>query len=254
MSQKISAFILAFNSEKRIQKAVRSVSWADEVVVVDSYSEDRTAEMAESLGAKVVQVKFEGFGKLRLAGIEHTSNNWIFSLDSDEECTPEAEKEIRGIISSENPCEAYHTPRRNFFMGQPIRFCGWYPDYRQPQLFQRGKMTYPADELVHEGYRLNGRLGHMKRDIIQEPFLTLTEVIEKCNRYSTLAAQGLAEKGRSGGVFRGVIHGIAHFIQIYFFKLGIFDGAPGLMIAVTKGLGSFMKYSKLGEISRKAEL
>ena len=141
------------------------------MVVVDSYSEDRTAEIAEKLGAKVAQVKFEGFGKLRLAGIEHTTHEWIFSLDSDEECTPEAEKEIRNIINSESPAEAYHTPRRNFFMGQPVRFSGWYPDYRQPQLFQRGKMTYPAEELVHEGYRLDGRLGYMKCDIYQEPFM-----------------------------------------------------------------------------------
>ena len=254
MEKKVSVFILAYNSEDRIERAVKSVLWADEVVVVDSYSEDRTAEIAESLGAKVAQVKFEGFGKLRLAGIEHTSHDWIFSLDSDEECTPEAEKEIRRIINSENSAEAYHTPRRNIFMGQPIRFSGWYPDYRQPQLFQRGKMTYPAEDLVHEGYRLDGRLGYMKRDIFQEPFWTLSEVLEKCNRYSTLGAEELASKGRSGGVFTGVVHGMAHFIQIYLFKLGIFDGGPGLMIALTKGLGSFMKYTKLAEINRKSLL
>ena len=252
MSKKVSVFILAYNSEERIERAVKSVLWADEVVVVDSYSEDRTAEIAEKLGAKVAQVKFEGFGKLRLAGIKHTTYDWIFSLDSDEECTPEAEAEIREIINSPNPCEAYHTPRRNFFMGQPIRFSGWYPDYRQPQLFQRGKMTYPAEELVHEGYRLDGKLGYMKSDIFQEPFLTLSEIMEKCNRYSTLGAQGLAAKGRSGGVGRGVVHGIAHFFQIFVFKMGILDGAPGLMISICKGLGSFLKYAKLAEINRKS--
>ena len=252
MSKKVSVFILAYNSEDRIERAVKSVLWADEVVVVDSYSEDRTPEIAEKLGAKVAQVKFEGFGKLRLAGIEHTTHEWIFSLDSDEECTPEAEKEIRDIINSESPAQAYHTPRRNFFMGKPVRFSGWYPDYRQPQLFQRGKMTYPAEELVHEGYRLDGRLGYMKCDIYQEPFMTLSEIINKCNRYTSLGAEELAEKGRSGGVFIGLIHGAAHFIQIYFFKLGIFDGSPGFMISICKGLGSFLKYAKLGEINRKA--
>ena len=220
-------------------------------MVVDSHSEDRTAEIAEKLGAKVAQVEFEGFGKLRLAGIKHTTHDWIFSLDSDEECTSEAEKEIREIINSENPKEAYHTPRQNIFMGQPIRFSGWYPDYRQPQLFQRGKMTYPAEELVHEGYRLDGRLGYMKCDILQEPFWTLSEVLDKCNRYSSLGAEELAKKGRSGGVFIGLGHGIAHFIQIYFLKMGVLDGGPGLMIAICKGLGSFMKYSKLGELNRK---
>ncbi len=253
MSKKVSVFILAYNSEDRIERAVKSVLWADEVVVVDSHSEDRTAEIAAKLGAKVAQVEFEGFGKLRLAGIKHTTHDWIFSLDSDEECTSEAEMEIREIINSENPKEAYHTPRQNIFMGQPIRFSGWYPDYRQPQLFQRGKMTYPAEELVHEGYRLDGRLGYMKCDILQEPFWTLSEVLDKCNRYSSLGAEELAQKGRSGGVFIGLGHGIAHFIQIYFLKMGVLDGGPGLMIAICKGLGSFMKYSKLGELNRKQQ-
>jgi hypothetical protein len=230
------------------------VQWADEIVVIDSHSTDRTGAIAEKHGARVVQIDFEGFGKLRIAGIEHTTHDWIFSLDTDERCTPEARDEILKIINSDNAADAYHTPRRNFFMGRPIRFSGFYPDYRQPQLFQRGKMTYPAEELVHEGYRLDGRLGYMKCDILQEPFWTLSEALEKCNRYSTLGAEGLAQKGRSGGVFKGVVHGIAHFIQIYFFKLGILDKGPGLMIAIAKGFGSFMKYAKLAEVNRKAGL
>ncbi|MDG2212318.1 MAG: glycosyltransferase family 2 protein [Verrucomicrobiota bacterium] len=247
----VSAFILAYNSEDRIARAVKSVLWADEVVVIDSFSEDRTAEISEELGAKVVQVKFEGFGKLRLAGIEHTSHDWIFSLDSDEECTPEAEKEIREIINSDNSAEAYHTPRRNFFMGQPIRFSGWYPDYRQPQLFQRGKMTYSAEELVHEGYCLDGRLGYMKCDIIQVPFASLSEVMEKCNRYSTLGAEELIRVNRRGSIPQAIVHGVAHFIQVYFFKLGVLDGGPGFMIAWCKALGSYFKYAKLSELNRK---
>jgi len=251
VSKKVSVFILAYNSEDRIARAVESVLWADEVVVVDSFSKDRTAEIAEELGAKVAQVKFEGFGKLRLDGIEHTSHDWIFSLDSDEECTPEAEKEIREIINSEDPAEAYHTPRRNIFMGRPIRFCGWYPDYRQPQLFKRGKMTFSEEELVHEGYQLDGKLGYMESDILQEPFWSLSEVLEKCNRYSTLGAEELALKGRKGSIPQAVVHGLAHFIQIYCLKLGVLDGGPGFMIALCKGLGSYFKYAKLAETNRK---
>ena len=158
MGAQLSVYILAYNSEDRIACAVESVLWADEVVVVDSFSEDKTAEIAKQLGAKVVQVKFEGFGKLRLDAIENTTHDWIFSLDSDEQCTPEAKEEILRIINDVNSSDAYHTPRRNFFMGRPVRFSGWYPDYRQPQLFRRGTMTFSPEDLVHEGYHLTGKL------------------------------------------------------------------------------------------------
>ena len=118
MSQKISVFILAYNSEVNIGPALESVQWADEIVVIDSHSTDRTGAIAEKHGARVVQIDFEGFGKLRVAGIEHTTYDWIFSLDTDERCTPEARDEILKIINSDNPADAYHTPRRNFFMGR----------------------------------------------------------------------------------------------------------------------------------------
>ena len=138
-------------------------------------------------------------------------------------------------------------------MGKPIRFSGWYPDYRQPQLFRRGRMTYPAEELVHEGYRLDGRLGYMKCDIIQIPFASLSEVIEKCNRYSTLGAEELIRVNKRGSIPQAVVHGVAHFIRVYFLKLGILDGGPGFMIAWCKALGSYFKYAKLSELNRKAD-
>ena len=253
MGAQLSVYILAYNSEDRIACAVESVLWADEVVVVDSFSEDKTVEIAKQLGAKVAQVKFEGFGKLRLAGIENTTHDWIFSLDSDEQCTPEAKEEILRIINDENSADAYHTPRRNFFMGRPVRFSGWYPDYRQPQLFRRGKMTFSPDDLVHEGYHLTGKLGYMKCDIVQVPFESLSEVMDKCNRYSTLGAEELGRAGRRGSIPQAIMHGMAHFIKVYFFKLGILDGGPGFMIAWCKALGSYFKYSKLSELNRKAK-
>ena len=157
-----------------------------------------------------VQVKFEGFGKLRLAGIKHTRHDWIY-LDSDEECTSEAERKLERLSTLRI------LKRRIIHKAEYLRDnlygLGWYPDYRQPQLFQRGKMTYPAEELVHEGYRLDGRLGYMKCDICRNPldFVRGFDIaIFKPRRRRTCA------KGRSGGVFIGLGHGIAHFIQIYF--------------------------------------
>ena len=154
--QKISVYVLAYNEEDKIADTLKSVNWADEIVVIDSFSTDRTVEISQELGAKVVQEKFEGFGKLRMSGIKNTSYDWIFSIDSDERCTPEAKAEIISIINIEESKDIYFIPRRNIFMGKKIRFCGWYPNYRQPQLFRRGKMTYEAKDLVHENYIIAG--------------------------------------------------------------------------------------------------
>ena len=114
-------------------------------------------------------------------------------------------------------------------------------------------MTFSPEDLVHEGYQLTGELGYMKCDIIQVPFESLSEVMDKCNRYSTLGAEELARAGRRGSIPKAFMHGMAHFIKVYFFKLGIFDGGPGFMIAWCKALGSYFKYSKLSELNRKAK-
>ena len=118
---KLSVYILAYNEEEKITECVKSATWADEVVVIDSHSVDKTAEIAESLGAKVLQVDFEGFGKIRMAGIEHTQYSWILSIDADERFTEEARAEVERIINSDNAKDAYYIPRRNLFMGKEIK-------------------------------------------------------------------------------------------------------------------------------------
>jgi glycosyltransferase involved in cell wall biosynthesis len=142
---KLSVYILAYNEEEKIEDCVKSATWADEVVVIDSHSTDKTAEIAESLGAKVVQVDFEGFGKIRMSGIEHTQFPWILSIDADERFTEEARQEVEEIINSEDAKDAYYIPRRNLFMGKKIRFCGWYPRRLPGQRKQRLplKLYYP---------------------------------------------------------------------------------------------------------------
>ncbi|MDQ6982198.1 MAG: glycosyltransferase family 2 protein, partial [Mariprofundus sp.] len=139
---KISVYIIAYNEAEKIAAAVTSVLWANEVIVVDSHSTDGTAKIAASLGASVVQADFEGFGKLRNEAIASCSHDWIFSLDSDERCTPEAATEIRQIIAAPEAFDTYYVPRKNWFMGRWIKHCGWYPDYRQPQLFRKGALTF----------------------------------------------------------------------------------------------------------------
>src|SRR5207237_4548558 len=136
--QKISAYILAYNEAEKIADAVSSVLWADEIVVADSGSTDRTKEIAQELGARVVQIPFQGFGDLRNRALAQCQYDWIFSLDSDERCTAEVRDEILSIVSAATPAhDAYLVPRRNYMMGRWIKGSGWYPNYRQPPLFRK---------------------------------------------------------------------------------------------------------------------
>nr|WP_315463930.1 glycosyltransferase family 2 protein [uncultured Rhodoferax sp.] len=245
----ISVYIIAYNEVEKIGSAIESVQWADEIILVDSHSTDGTQELAQRLGAKVVQVEFKGFGDLRNQAIHACSKEWIFSLDADERCTPEAAAEIKRLVSSHDLHEVYHTPRRNFFMGRWIKHSGWYPNYRQPQLFRRGAMTYDLKP-VHEGYVLHSKLpiGHMKSAIWQFPFKNMAEVMHKANRYSSLGAEKIKHKKLS--MWTALLHAKWAFWKHYLFKLGFLDGWAGLVIAIGNFEGTFYRYVKAIEIQR----
>ena len=243
----ISVYILTYNEEHKVGDAIKSARWADEVVVVDSNSTDSTVSIAETLGARVVNVPFEGFGKLRNAAINACTYEWIFSLDADERCTTSSVKEIREILNSKDPSDAYFVPRRNYFMGKWIKYSGWHPDYRQPQLFRKGSMVFWEGDEVHEGYDVSGRVGYLKNPIWQFPFRNLEQLQIKANRYSSLGAEKLLRKGKKTGMAKALGHGLWTFIQIYILKMGFLDGWAGFMIALGNFEGTFYRYSKLVE-------
>ena len=244
---KISAYILTYNEEYKIEAALKTLEWADEIVVADSFSTDRTVEIAKRYTDRIVQIPFLGFGRLRNDAVAHCSHEWIFSLDADERCTPEARDEIFATIRDPDAADAYLVPRRNRFMGRWIRHSGWYPDYRQPQLFRKGKLRYKEDP-VHEGYVLDGTLRTLKSEIWQIPFRDLSQSIEKMHRYSTLGARKLQEKGVRGGMAKAFFRGSWAFLRHYVFHLGILDGWPGFVIAFAYFEQTFYKYAKLTEM------
>ena len=240
---KISAYILTFNSADKIGDAVSSVLWADEIVVVDSNSTDGTIAIAEGLGARVAQIPFNGFGDLRNRAIETCTHEWIFSLDSDERATPQVRDEILGLISGTPAHDVYLMPRKSFMMGRWIKGSGWYPNYRQPQLFRQGTMRYTL-EPVHEGYQVLSAkpVGTLQNPVWQVPFRNLEEVIEKMNRYSSLGAPKLAGKRVSMASAFG--HGLWSFIKHLVFKRGYKDGWAGFVIAFGNFEGTFYRYAK----------
>lgn len=251
----ISVYIIAYNEAEKIRAAVSSVLWADEIIVVDSYSTDDTVLLAESLGARVVQVDFKGFGDLRNRAIAACSHDWIFSLDSDERCTPEVRDEILEIVQEDTSVDAYYVPRRNFFMGQWIKHSGFYPDYRQPQLFRKGTLRFSQD-MVHESYTIHSsrKPGFLRHAIWQVPFKNLEEVMHKANKYSTLGALKLSENGKNATMGKALARGLWSFCKLYFLKRGILDGWPGFVIALGNFEGTFYRYAKLHELKSQWRL
>jgi len=244
---KISAYIIAYNEAEKIRDCINSVLWADEIIVADSYSTDGTTEIASKLGAKVIHIPFKGYGDLRNQAIAYCTGDWIFSLDSDERCPIEVRDEIIALIDNAL-LDIYQVPRKNFFMGKWIKHSGWYPNYRQPQLFRNGKMRYTT-ESVHEGYisQSDKKIGVIKNFIWQFPFKNTEEILRKANRYSTLGVQKLKEKEKNSTVFKAFLHGSWSFIKHYIFKLGFLDGGSGFVIAFGNFEGTFYRYVKLME-------
>lgn len=249
---KVSVYIIAFNEIQKVAATLASAQWADEIVLVDSWSTDGTPELATSLGAKVVQVAFKGFGDLRNHAIAACTHEWVFSLDADERCTVDVALEIRRIMNDPNAADVFRVPRRNFFMGRWIRHSGWYPNYRQPQLFRRACMSYDQ-KAVHEGYIVHSSkpIGHLKNAIWQFPFKDMSEVLHKANRYSTLGAKRIAPHPQSMGT--ALFHGLWAFVKHYLFKLGLMDGWAGFVIALQSFESTFYRYVKAIEI-QKGEL
>lgn len=241
--QTVSAYILAFNEAEKLKAAAESVLWADEIVVVDSHSTDSTAEIAVALGARVVQVPFNGFGDLRNRAVAACRSDWIFSLDADERCTAAVRDEILTLLAGGPASDVYRVPRRSFMMGRWIRGSGWYPNFRQPQLFRKGAMRYTL-EPVHEGYEVLSAkpVGTLRNAIWQFPFRNLGEVLHKANRYSSLGVPKLAGKRISMAGALG--HGAWAFLKHYIFKRGFIDGWAGFVIAFGNFEGTYYRYAK----------
>ncbi|MDX8409856.1 MAG: glycosyltransferase family 2 protein [Mariprofundales bacterium] len=240
----ISAYIMTFNEAEKIADAIASVQWADEVVVIDSFSTDGTDRIALEMGARVESVPFHTFGQIRNTAIDACRHDWIFSLDADERCTRASAEEIQRTVLAPG-ADAYFVPRRNWYLGRWVMHSGWYPDYRQPQLFRRGALQFDSQAEVHEEYTIHGKVGYLTRDIIQFPFKDMEQMVHKMQRYSTLGAEKYDRQGREGGIFRGVLHGFWGFFRLYVLKLGFLDGRAGFVIALGNFEGTFYRYAKL---------
>ena len=245
---KVSAVVIAYNDEPNIRACLETLTWADEIIVVDSHSTDATEKISREFTDKVYQHDFHGFGRLRNEAVAHASCEWVFSLDTDERATPQVREEIRQVLARGPDADAYFVPRQNYFLGRWIRHSGWYPDYRQPQLFRKGRLRYRED-LVHEGFELDGRAGYLKAEVLQHPFRDIDHYLQKVNRYAGLMAHRMVQQGTRFRTHQLVTHPLYTFARMYVARLGVLDGMPGLILAGLYAYYTFAKYARLWEMS-----
>ena len=240
-----SVILIAMNEEASIARALHSVAFADQIVVVDSGSHDRTVEIARGLGAKVaVTDDWPGFGPQKNRALDLATGDWVLSLDADEWLTAASADEIRRVIGAgATGAAAYRMPRRSSFCGRFMRHSGWWPDY-VVRLFRRGSARF-SDDSVHERLIVEGSIGTLRQPIMHETFVDLEDMLVKMNSYSTLTARRLRQDGKTAGLVEAVARAAWAFIRTYFLRAGFLDGREGFMLAVATAEGTYYRYAKL---------
>lgn len=241
---RLSVYIPVLNEAEKIGDALKSVAWADEIVIIDTGCTDTTLDIARNYTDCIIPYTFEGFGKLRNFGVAQCSHEWILSLDADERCSAELKEEILATIASDKADDACFIPRRNWFMGRWIKHGDWYPDFCQPKLFRAGAMKYRDEDEVHEGWDVTGTIGYLKSDLYHFSFASLSDVIRKIDSYSELGAARLARQGKSHGIGKAFLRGLWAFFRIYIIKRGVLDGRAGFVIALSNFQGTFFRHAK----------
>lgn len=239
----ISAYILARDEEKFIGDAIKSLAWVNEIIVIDTGSQDATRQVAEQCGAKVIDIPFTGFGHVRNQALTKCSHDWIFCLDADERCTPELQQEILTLLDKEKSARIFLAPRCNYFMGRWIKHSGWYPDYRHPVFFNKQNLKY-TDDSVHESFITKDPVHTLKHAFIHNPYANLAKMVSKTNHYSTLGVARLEKKKKTTTLWWALAHAYWTFIRQYFFRLGFLDGWPGYILAMNGFNSTFYRYAK----------
>ena len=245
---KLSAVVVTLNEEANIADCLKTLSFADEIVVVDSQSVDSTIELARKFTDKVYQVRFEGYGKLKNNAAAKASCDWVLSIDADERVSPQLAEEIVEVVRKNKSHSGYLLPRRTLFLGRWMMRGGWYPGHVL-RLFRKDKGAF-NDVLVHECVTVNGEVGKLKRDLLHYSDPDLKHYLSKLDKFTSLSAQSLYEKGRRAGIGDLLFRPAFMFLKMYFFKRGFLDGMPGLILSLLSAVHVLVKYVKLWEMWR----
>ncbi|MDP3298376.1 MAG: glycosyltransferase family 2 protein [Thermodesulfovibrionia bacterium] len=260
----LSVAIITHNEEENIREALESVKWADEIVVVDSFSTDRTVEICREYTDKVYSFEWAGFSEQKNKAVSMTTNPWILVLDADERVTKELKEEILNVVKNAYPSpiplpdtsgeeargrvDGYYLPRKNYFARRWIKHGGWWPDYTL-RLFRREKGSFEARE-VHESIKIIGSTGYLENPIEHYTYKNVDDYLKRMQTYSTLAAKELLKKGCKGSILDIIFRPPATFFKMFFLQLGILDGIYGIILAYLYSVYTYNKYSKLRKMQK----
>ncbi len=240
----LSVILITKNEEANLKDCLESVSFANEIIVVDSQSSDKTQEIAQSFGAKLeITSDWPGFGPQKNRALNLATQEWVLSIDADERVTPELKEEILAVISSKNAANCYAIPRSSWYCGRFMKHSGWYPDYVD-RLFKRGTAKF-SDHLVHERLLPDGPVAKLKNHFLHYSFRDFSQVLKKVDAYSTASAEQAYLKGKRSSVGKAIGHGLWAFFRTYFLRRGFLDGSQGLALAISNAEGTYYRYIKI---------
>ena len=244
----LSLIVITKNEEESIARCLGSLAFADQIVVVDSGSTDRTVEIARAHGADVTSTRdWPGYGPQKRRALDLATSDWVVSLDADEWIDAEFIDRLKGAIADPNAPDAYRTPRRSRFCGQIINHGGWSPDY-VVRIFRRGRARF-SDDLVHEGLIVEGSISGLNIRIEHDSILSWADAEDKIDRYSRAAARQMAARGFRGSSAQALLHGWTAFIKAYIYRGGFLDGKAGFGVAEYNRRYAEAKWRRLAELS-----
>lgn len=243
--EKLSVTIITLNEERNIRYALESVKWANETVVVDSGSEDKTIDICKEYTEKVFFNPWPGHIAQKNIAVDKTSNLWILSIDADERVTPELAVEIQGVLQSPK-ADAYAMPRHVYYLNKWINHSGWYPDYKV-RLFRKDKGRWGGIN-PHDAVMVKGKVKYLKGDITHYPYNDISHHVDTINNFTTISAKEYLKLGKKASVWNMIARPFGTFFKKYFLKQGFKDGIPGFFIAVSSAYYVFLKYAKLWEL------